>query len=64
MFLCVIQATMIRETQIMFCLDRRQKLLRPGESLYRAVLDSVTLSDENVRFQIIHEENKVRTHLA
>lgn len=48
----------------MFCLDRRQKLLHPGKSLYRAVLDSVTLSDENVRFQIIHEENKVRTHLA
>ncbi|KAI6068253.1 Neutral alpha-glucosidase C isoform X1 [Aix galericulata] len=38
---------------------RRQKLLCPGKSLYRALLDSVTLSDENVKFQIIHEENKV-----
>uniref|UniRef100_A0A8C3KDR0 Glycoside hydrolase family 31 N-terminal domain-containing protein n=1 Tax=Calidris pygmaea TaxID=425635 RepID=A0A8C3KDR0_9CHAR len=38
---------------------RRQKLLPPGKSLYRALLDSVTLSDENVKFQIIHEENKV-----
>ncbi|NXN99771.1 GANC glucosidase, partial [Rhinopomastus cyanomelas] len=38
---------------------RRQKLLRPGKSLYRAVLESVTLSDINVKFQIIHEENKV-----
>uniref|UniRef100_A0A8C3KDJ6 Glycoside hydrolase family 31 N-terminal domain-containing protein n=1 Tax=Calidris pygmaea TaxID=425635 RepID=A0A8C3KDJ6_9CHAR len=34
-------------------------LLPPGKSLYRALLDSVTLSDENVKFQIIHEENKV-----
>uniref|UniRef100_A0A8C5IRI4 Glycoside hydrolase family 31 N-terminal domain-containing protein n=1 Tax=Junco hyemalis TaxID=40217 RepID=A0A8C5IRI4_JUNHY len=38
---------------------RRQKLLRPGKSLYRVLFDSVTLSDENVKFQIIHEENKV-----
>uniref|UniRef100_A0A8C3NCQ4 Glycoside hydrolase family 31 N-terminal domain-containing protein n=1 Tax=Geospiza parvula TaxID=87175 RepID=A0A8C3NCQ4_GEOPR len=38
---------------------RRQKLLRPGKSLYRVLLDSVTLSDENVKFQIIHEGNKV-----
>ncbi|KAM4667279.1 neutral alpha-glucosidase C isoform 5-T5 [Amazona ochrocephala] len=38
---------------------RRQKLLHPGKSSYRALLDSVTLSDENVKFQIIHEENKV-----
>ncbi|NXW55644.1 GANC glucosidase, partial [Eurystomus gularis] len=38
---------------------RRQKRLDPGKSLYRAVLDSVMLSDENVKFQIIHEENKV-----
>ncbi|XP_058707963.1 neutral alpha-glucosidase C isoform X3 [Poecile atricapillus] len=38
---------------------RRQKLLHPGKSLYRVLLDSVTLSDENVKFQIIHEENKV-----
>ncbi|XP_052638158.1 neutral alpha-glucosidase C isoform X3 [Harpia harpyja] len=38
---------------------RRQKLLRPGKSLYRALLDSVTSSDENVKFQIIHEEHKV-----
>ncbi|POI33828.1 hypothetical protein CIB84_002420 [Bambusicola thoracicus] len=38
---------------------RRQKLLHPGKSLYRALLDTVTLSDENVKFQIIHEENKV-----
>ncbi|NXU81320.1 GANC glucosidase, partial [Oreotrochilus melanogaster] len=38
---------------------RRQKLLHPGKSLYRALLDSVTLSDENVKFQIIHEENQV-----
>uniref|UniRef100_A0A8C0Z9A9 Glucosidase alpha, neutral C n=1 Tax=Cyanistes caeruleus TaxID=156563 RepID=A0A8C0Z9A9_CYACU len=37
----------------------RQKLLHPGKSLYRVLLDSVTLSDENVKFQIIHEENKV-----
>ncbi|OXB63369.1 hypothetical protein ASZ78_001945 [Callipepla squamata] len=38
---------------------RRQKLLHPGKSLYRALLDTVTLSDGNVKFQIIHEENKV-----
>ncbi|XP_046774382.1 neutral alpha-glucosidase C isoform X1 [Gallus gallus] len=38
---------------------RRQKLLHPGKSLYRALLDTVTLSDENVKFHIIHEENKV-----
>uniref|UniRef100_A0A672TRC1 Glucosidase alpha, neutral C n=1 Tax=Strigops habroptila TaxID=2489341 RepID=A0A672TRC1_STRHB len=38
---------------------RRQKLLHPGKSSYRALLESVTLSDENVKFQIIHEENKV-----
>ncbi|XP_048803467.1 neutral alpha-glucosidase C [Lagopus muta] len=38
---------------------RRQKLLRPGKSLYRALLDTVSLSDENVKFQITHEENKV-----
>ncbi|XP_065610840.1 neutral alpha-glucosidase C isoform X2 [Cyrtonyx montezumae] len=38
---------------------RRQKLLHPGKSLYQALLDTVTLSDENVKFQIIHEENKV-----
>ncbi|KAK2533211.1 Ganc [Columba livia] len=38
---------------------RRQKLLHPGKSLYQALLDSVTLSDENVKFPIIHEENKV-----
>ncbi|KFU83540.1 Neutral alpha-glucosidase C, partial [Chaetura pelagica] len=38
---------------------RRQKLLCPGKSLYRALLDSVTLSDENIKFQIIHEEKKV-----
>ncbi|XP_019374617.1 PREDICTED: neutral alpha-glucosidase C isoform X1 [Gavialis gangeticus] len=38
---------------------RRQKLLHPGKSLYRALLDSVTLSNDNVKFQIINEENKV-----
>uniref|UniRef100_A0A8C6YYJ0 Glycoside hydrolase family 31 N-terminal domain-containing protein n=1 Tax=Nothoprocta perdicaria TaxID=30464 RepID=A0A8C6YYJ0_NOTPE len=38
---------------------RRQKLLQPGKSSYRALLDSVTLSDDNVKFQIIHEDNKV-----
>ncbi|XP_037249368.1 neutral alpha-glucosidase C isoform X2 [Falco rusticolus] len=38
---------------------RRQKRLHPGKSLYRALLDSVMLSDENVKFHIIHEENKV-----
>uniref|UniRef100_A0A8C9GCY1 Glycoside hydrolase family 31 N-terminal domain-containing protein n=1 Tax=Pavo cristatus TaxID=9049 RepID=A0A8C9GCY1_PAVCR len=27
-------------------------------------MDTVTLSDENVKFQIIHEENKVRSHLV
>ncbi|XP_061853616.1 neutral alpha-glucosidase C isoform X3 [Colius striatus] len=37
---------------------RRQKLLRPGKSLYRALLDSVTLNDESVKFHILHEENK------
>uniref|UniRef100_A0A8B9S567 Neutral alpha-glucosidase C n=1 Tax=Apteryx owenii TaxID=8824 RepID=A0A8B9S567_APTOW len=36
----------------------RQKLLHPGKSSYRALLDSVALSDDNVKFQIIHEENK------
>ncbi|KAK2532291.1 hypothetical protein Q9233_005307, partial [Columba guinea] len=45
--------------KILFSLDRRQKLLHPGRSLYQALLDSVTLSDENVKFPIIHEENKV-----
>uniref|UniRef100_A0A8C3TZV8 Glycoside hydrolase family 31 N-terminal domain-containing protein n=1 Tax=Catharus ustulatus TaxID=91951 RepID=A0A8C3TZV8_CATUS len=45
--------------KIIFSLDRRQKLLHPGKSLYRVLLDSVTLSDESVKFQIIHEENKV-----
>ncbi|NXY85657.1 GANC glucosidase, partial [Alcedo cyanopectus] len=38
---------------------RRQKLLLPGRSSYQALLDSVTLSDENVKFQIIHEKTKV-----
>ncbi|KFV86324.1 Neutral alpha-glucosidase C, partial [Struthio camelus australis] len=38
---------------------RRQKLLHPGKSSYRALLDSVVLSDDNVKFSIIHEENKV-----
>uniref|UniRef100_A0A8C0B8I7 GANC glucosidase n=1 Tax=Buteo japonicus TaxID=224669 RepID=A0A8C0B8I7_9AVES len=49
----------IIQPKIIFCLDRRQKLLCPGKSLYRALLDSVTSSDENVKFQIIHEEHKV-----
>uniref|UniRef100_A0A803VP62 Glucosidase alpha, neutral C n=1 Tax=Ficedula albicollis TaxID=59894 RepID=A0A803VP62_FICAL len=33
--------------------------LHPGKSLYRVLLDSVTLSDESVKFQIIHEKNKI-----
>ncbi|XP_027673962.2 neutral alpha-glucosidase C isoform X1 [Chelonia mydas] len=38
---------------------RRQKLLHPGKSLYRALLDSVTLCNDSVKLQIINEENKV-----
>ncbi|XP_060117238.1 neutral alpha-glucosidase C isoform X1 [Heteronotia binoei] len=38
---------------------RRQKLLFPGKSLYRALLDTVELSDSSVKFQILNEECKV-----
>uniref|UniRef100_A0A8C8SWE4 Glycoside hydrolase family 31 N-terminal domain-containing protein n=1 Tax=Pelusios castaneus TaxID=367368 RepID=A0A8C8SWE4_9SAUR len=38
---------------------RRQKLLHPGKSLYQALLDSVTLSNDSVKLQIINEKNKV-----
>ncbi|XP_015275543.1 PREDICTED: neutral alpha-glucosidase C [Gekko japonicus] len=38
---------------------RRQKHLCPGKSLYRALLDTVELSDSSVKFQIINEECKV-----
>ncbi|KAJ1103969.1 hypothetical protein NDU88_001385 [Pleurodeles waltl] len=38
---------------------RRQKRLSPGKSLYRALLDTLTLHEESVRLQIIHEATKV-----
>lgn len=38
---------------------RRQKHLCPGKSFYRALLDTVELSNSSVTFQIINEECKV-----
>ncbi|XP_064421172.1 neutral alpha-glucosidase C [Latimeria chalumnae] len=38
---------------------RRQKLLHPGESTYRALLDTFTTSKHGAEVQIINEENKV-----
>nr|XP_006130414.1 neutral alpha-glucosidase C isoform X1 [Pelodiscus sinensis]XP_025044103.1 neutral alpha-glucosidase C isoform X1 [Pelodiscus sinensis] len=35
---------------------RRQKLLHPGKSLYKALLDSVTLCNDSVTLQIINEK--------
>ncbi|XP_053141818.1 neutral alpha-glucosidase C isoform X2 [Hemicordylus capensis] len=38
---------------------RRQKRLCPGKSSYRALLDTMDLSNGNVKFQIINEECKI-----
>ncbi|XP_032084957.1 neutral alpha-glucosidase C isoform X2 [Thamnophis elegans] len=38
---------------------RRQKCLCPGKSPYQALLQTVELSNSNVKFQIFNEENKV-----
>ncbi|XP_061467295.1 neutral alpha-glucosidase C isoform X2 [Rhineura floridana] len=38
---------------------RRQKRLCPGKSLYRALLDTVELSNSYVKFEIVNEECKV-----
>ncbi|KAL7992412.1 hypothetical protein Chor_016668 [Crotalus horridus] len=38
---------------------RRQKCLSPGKSPYQALLQTVELSNSNVKFQIFNEESKV-----
>ncbi|XP_053553897.1 neutral alpha-glucosidase C isoform X2 [Bombina bombina] len=38
---------------------RRQKLLQPGQSLYQAQLDTLTIDENSATFQILHQATKV-----
>uniref|UniRef100_A0A671KPU6 Neutral alpha-glucosidase AB-like n=1 Tax=Sinocyclocheilus anshuiensis TaxID=1608454 RepID=A0A671KPU6_9TELE len=44
--------------QSAFC--KRQKELKPGQSPYRALLDTLELSDSRITLQLINDNNKVR----
>ncbi|XP_060616895.2 neutral alpha-glucosidase C isoform X2 [Anolis sagrei] len=57
-----VQDEAVEESQFKTCRQiafyRRQKHLRPGKPLYRVLLDTVELSNSNVKFHIISEEYK------
>lgn len=42
------------------CVCRRQRELKPGQSPYRALLDTLELSDSSMTLQLINDNNKVR----
>ncbi|KAG9346503.1 hypothetical protein JZ751_006814 [Albula glossodonta] len=44
--------------QSAFC--KRQRAMKPGQSAYRALLDTLELSDSRLTLQLINDNNKVR----
>ena len=42
--------------------NRRQRALKPGESPYRALLETMELTNTRLTLQLINDNNKVITH--
>jgi len=46
-------------SDVFLCVCRRQRELKPGLSPYRALLDTLELSDSRITLQLINDNNKV-----
>lgn len=44
--------------------NRRQRALKPGESPYRALLETMELTNTKLTLQLINDKNKVKLRLS
>lgn len=47
----------------MLSVPRRQRAMKPGQSPYRALLDTLELSDSRLTLQLINDNNKVNIEI-
>lgn len=55
-----ISSDIYNDSVLFVCVCRRQRELKPGQSPYRALLDTLELSDSRLTLQLINDNNKVR----